>query len=350
MKVDPLVSVIVPVYNVEKYLRRCVESLLSQTLREIEFIFVDDCSTDNSLSILKEYALQDDRIRIIESSVNGRQGTARNKGIRAARAEYIGFVDSDDWVSETMYADLYAALLGAGADIAVGDVWWYYGEDDIRLKKLGGKRILESMKYCDGLEVLQTQFQFWVSLFHRDLFLGKELYFPEGLLYEDNAVSQPLYMSANRIVKTGIPCYFYRCDNTSVTRSMNNYHFFDRLETSKMYLQNMMRLGFYDRYKEECEANFYFLFYEASIMGAIFRFSPPEKTYINRIKSEMASLSLSLSDIKRNSYIKKRLSFSHRIILWLIEMDTDAGVGVVVFVQRLKRYAKSVMRLFKQHG
>lgn len=75
---------------------------------------------------------------------------------------------------------------------------------------------------------------------------------------------------------------------------MNNYHFFDRLETSKMYLQNMMRLGFYDRYKEECEANFYFLFYEASIMGAIFRFSPPEKTYINRIKSEMASLSLSL--------------------------------------------------------
>ena len=95
----PLVSVIVPVYNVEKYLRQCLDSLISQTLQNIEIICVNDASPDNSLAILKEYEAKDKRIVVVDLYENMRQGGARNRGIEYARANYIAFVDSDDWVS-----------------------------------------------------------------------------------------------------------------------------------------------------------------------------------------------------------------------------------------------------------
>ena len=94
------VSVIIPVYNVEDYLKECLDSVLSQTLKDIEVICVDDCSTDDSLKILQEYANKDDRIKIIKNEKNSGQGFSRNEGIKKATGEYIGFVDSDDWVDK----------------------------------------------------------------------------------------------------------------------------------------------------------------------------------------------------------------------------------------------------------
>ena len=102
------VSVIVPCYNTAKYLPKCIESLLAQTLKEIELIFVNDCSPDNSIEILREYESKyPGVIRVIDSPINLRQGGARNLGINAARGEYIGFVDSDDYVMPYMFEKLY---------------------------------------------------------------------------------------------------------------------------------------------------------------------------------------------------------------------------------------------------
>ena len=97
------VSVIIPVYNVEDYLKECLDSVLSQTLKDIEVICVDDCSTDDSLKILQEYANNDDRIKIIKNEKNSGQGFSRNEGIKKATGEYIGFVDSDDFIDLNLF-------------------------------------------------------------------------------------------------------------------------------------------------------------------------------------------------------------------------------------------------------
>ncbi|MEG1311454.1 MAG: glycosyltransferase [Romboutsia sp.] len=113
-----LISVIVPIYNVEQYLPKCIESIINQTINDIEIILVNDGSTDNSGEIADNYAKNDQRIKVIHKE-NGGQGSARNKGIDIAKGEYIGFVDSDDWVDLDMYEKLYKNAKEENLDIAV---------------------------------------------------------------------------------------------------------------------------------------------------------------------------------------------------------------------------------------
>lgn len=115
---NPKVSVIVPIYNVEKYLNKCIDSIIEQSLREIEIILVDDGSTDNSGAIAEMYAQKDSRVKVIHKE-NGGQGSARNYGIEVAQGKYIGFIDSDDWIDLNMYEELYIAAEKENADIAV---------------------------------------------------------------------------------------------------------------------------------------------------------------------------------------------------------------------------------------
>ncbi len=116
------VSVIVPVYNVEKYLEECIESLINQTLTDIEIICINDGSTDNSLKILEELQKKDNRIKIINQKNSG-VSSARNNGIENATGEYIGFVDSDDWIDSDYYEKLYNTAKKYNSDIAAGDMY-----------------------------------------------------------------------------------------------------------------------------------------------------------------------------------------------------------------------------------
>lgn len=115
---EPVISVIVPIYNVEKYLKKCIDSIINQTLKDIEIILVDDGSTDNSPKILDDYAKKDKRVKVIHKE-NGGQGSARNEGLNIARGKYIGFVDSDDWIDLNMYEELYKDIVENNSDISV---------------------------------------------------------------------------------------------------------------------------------------------------------------------------------------------------------------------------------------
>ena len=128
----PLVSVIVTVYNTAPYLGRCLESLLNQTLREIEIVVVDDASSDGSLAIVEEYAARDERIKVIALPENtpGGTGIPSNRGIDTARGEYIGFTDGDDWADPRMFEILYRASRDGQADIAVGNFSLYDDAND----------------------------------------------------------------------------------------------------------------------------------------------------------------------------------------------------------------------------
>lgn len=114
----PKISIIVPVYNVELFLHKCIISILSQTFKDFELILINDGSTDKSGEICDVYSQKDSRIKVIHKKNEG-QSSARNKGLEIARGDYIGFVDSDDWIEQDMYKTLYESSIKANADIAV---------------------------------------------------------------------------------------------------------------------------------------------------------------------------------------------------------------------------------------
>lgn len=210
------VSVIVPVYNVASYLPACLESLLNQKMSNIEFILVDDGSTDESGAICDDYGRKDSRIVVLHKK-NGGLSSARNAGIEKARGKYIGFVDGDDWVSPDMYEALYSLAEKHQAQIAAGrfcetgsgiaeeisctsSVTVLKPEDT--LKKFFLRQITESV--CDKL--------FLKSLFDN-------VFFPDGEINEDTAVFVKLVMKSEKNIFLDKTLYFYRKREGSITKS-----------------------------------------------------------------------------------------------------------------------------------
>lgn len=322
---ESLVSIIVPVYNVQDYLGKCLDSLTRQTLKEIEIICINDCSTDNSQLILQEYANKDSRIKVINLEENRKQGGARNVGIRLSKSPYLAFVDSDDWVDLTMFETLYHKASECQADLVSCDYFSYHSDTNMPIgKNLDFAAFTLPADKRNRLFLLNGV-RLWTCLFQRSLFFDNDLFFPEHLLYEDNAIVMALYLSASTVCKVDIPLYFYRCNNSSTTRSLNNYRFFDRLETSRIFLYNMRRLGFFARYQAEVEYRFIELFYVNTVMVALSQFVPPERTYIQKVSQEMQQL---MPRFWQNPYYLKRISWRTRLILSILARNASFGIAL----------------------
>ena len=154
------ISIIIPVYNTEKYLKKCLDSIINQTLKSLEIICIDDCSTDNSLNILKEYQLKDKRIKIIEQKENKGQGVARNLGLNIAEGEYIGFIDSDDWVDLNFFEKLYFAAKKYNSDVALAA--------NVRIGNGRTKKRLDfSSRLGRGDAIRTRNLRFWRPLLYR---------------------------------------------------------------------------------------------------------------------------------------------------------------------------------------
>ena len=143
----PEISVIVPIYNVEKYLGRCLDSILASTFEDIEVILVDNCGQDNSRAICDEYAAKDNRIQIVENPHNMGVSAARNNGMNHAHGKYISFVDSDDYIDRTMFEKLYKAMERENVDMVGCNVW--------SVETDGNKEII---KYLDVSKDVKTSF------------------------------------------------------------------------------------------------------------------------------------------------------------------------------------------------
>lgn len=329
----PVVSVIIPVFNMERYIVQCLNSLVSQTLHDIEIICVNDCSTDNSLNILREYEAKDDRVIVIDLPRNIKQGGARNVGIKKARAPFLAFVDSDDWVSPDMYERLYTLAVDNNAEMVCGDYYQFNSEQDIRLQVNCNPEWFSLPDEERNKHFIVGECRLWTNIIKRDIFIRNNIQFPEELFYEDNAIVAALYLTAKKIVKDNHPYYYYRSNNTSTTRSANNYRFFDRLTTSKMFLDNMHRLGICAEYPEEVEFRFTQLFYVNSLLGAISKFDPPEKMYVNQIKQEMSKI---FPEFMKNQYYKAKVPLKLRILLGAIYFHTELGISLYQILIKLR--------------
>ena len=212
----PKISIIVPVYNAEKYLRKCVDSILNQTFKDFELILVDDGSIDTSGKICDEYNLKDNRIKVIHKE-NGGLSSARNAGLDIAQGEYIGFVDSDDWIELDVYEELYKICKENDTDVGIVGINYGGASEKKKSKKIeiySNKLILDDLVYNKGKEITWPA---WNKLWLKKV-IG-ESRFKEGRIYEDGLFLYSLSSKIKKVAKIDYEAYNYRMDNESITRS-----------------------------------------------------------------------------------------------------------------------------------
>ena len=235
----PLISVVVPVYNVEKYLSRCVESLISQTYENLEIILVDDGAKDNSGRICDEYVKKDNRIKVIHQENKGLSG-ARNTGIENAHGEYIAFVDSDDYVSEQIYEKLLNYMEKSNADIVMcgyerfsGEYWSGKQQKEAELIELSTEQALENIYSMDG----ETYTVAWNKLYKKAVI--DDIRYPLRRLNEDEYTTYKYIANAKKIVYTKEVLYYYFYNDNSITTKQNyvfNTDIYAALEERVQYL------------------------------------------------------------------------------------------------------------------
>lgn len=218
----PEISVIVPVYKVEKYIKKCVDSILAQTFTDFELWLVDDGSPDNCGAICDAYAQKDSRVKVIHKK-NGGLSDARNAALDVMHGEYVFFVDSDDWIAVDTLEIMYAALKKTGAQVATGNIISVY--EDGTEKVLYAPALEE--KLLVGEELLTTLLRpnAWNRLYKAELF--RNLRYPVGRLYEDAFVYHKILAQIHSMVLVGKNTYYYLIRNGSIMNSQYNIRFTD---------------------------------------------------------------------------------------------------------------------------
>lgn len=213
MKNDPLVSIILPVYNVEIYLDDCFNSLIKQSYKNIEIIFVDDGSTDNSGNKLDEYLKKDKRVKVYHKKNEG-VSSAKNLGIKNATGDYITFVDSDDYVTEEYVEYLLNLLKSNNADIAYTKNFFdNYNNNQVKNENI---KIIDSNQALYEILTYKISVGVWNKIFRKELLTKKNIYFYEDIFMGEGFNFNVLaFMYANRIVTSNKKIYFYRRDNNN---------------------------------------------------------------------------------------------------------------------------------------
>ena len=214
----PKVSIIVPVYNVEKYLSECLDSIINQTLQDIEILCINDGSTDNSPKILEDYASKDKRIKIINKENSG-YGASMNMGIAAATGEYIGIIESDDFAEPEMFEDLYNLATLHNADIAKSNWYDYLTKYDQKKKfeQFHKEETISVINVKDKPYILNTFPAIWSAIYKREFLLNDDLKFLEtpGASYQDCSFGFKTLALAERIILTTNAYVCYRQDNVN---------------------------------------------------------------------------------------------------------------------------------------
>lgn len=236
------ISIIVPVYKVEPYLRMCIESLVSQTYRNLEIILVDDGSPDGCPAICDEYALNDSRIKVVHQE-NGGLSDARNTGLEIATGEYVAFVDSDDWVEKDMYEKLISAIERTGADVAASN--FYYYEDNLNrigMSKTNNDCVLvnreEIFHYLVGGDKC-LRFEVWNKLFKKEV-IG-DIRFKKGQIYEDLYFDRMVFSNCSKICRIDDCLYHYRFSRPGNTVTMFNRNKLNKFSEIKEYVNLFSR-------------------------------------------------------------------------------------------------------------
>ena len=250
----PLLSIIVPVYKVENYLQKCIDSILAQTFTDFELILVDDGSPDNCPALCDAAAAKDARIRVLHQK-NGGLSAARNAGLDVARCEWIGFVDSDDYIAPEMYETLYKAVQSTGADLALCD----YVKVDETGALCTQTHVAVPQKSLTGRELLQKAYWTTVQiacnkLYHRTIFA--QLRYPVGKLNEDFFVIPEICLNTQKAVVVPDVLYYYVQRGDSIMGKSRTLRHYDAAEAAQHYWNCLVENRVYETLPAAAECTF----------------------------------------------------------------------------------------------
>lgn len=243
---QPLISVIVPIYNVEIYLDKCVNSIVNQTYKNLEILLIDDGSPDNCPNMCEIWKKKDNRINVIHKE-NGGLSSARNTGLDNCNGEFVSFIDSDDWVDERFIEKLYIGISTSEADISVVGGWRVYSDRMVNYTEGLEERIFSQKETIYSYLYFRNNLVGGVAdkLFKRNLF--DDIRFPLGLTSEDRYTWALICDRVSRLYFNPEPLYYYVCREGSISNSKLNESAFDTIKITDMICEHLEETGFSDK-------------------------------------------------------------------------------------------------------
>ncbi len=249
-KKGPTISVIIPVYNVERFFEKCLTTLVHQTFRDFEIIAVNDGSTDSSGEIAHRFAEKYDFIKVIDQE-NAGMSAARNRGMQEARGKYFCFVDSDDYVSPYYLEELYRAVSENKADIACCYYYYHFVESDVLYKyPFRCEGVFDQGEAMNKLlHDTQIQSLVWNKIYKRGLFTDYGITFP-SMAFEDMATANRIFAHANKVVVLNKALYYYNQQGASTLATINASKINDFIRATVMVRINLENIGVYNDFKK----------------------------------------------------------------------------------------------------
>lgn len=312
------VSIVVPVYNVEKYLEKCLQSLMDQTLDNIEVIVVIDGSPDNSKIIADKFALRYPSKLSVYEKPNGGLSDARNYGLQFCKGEYIGFVDSDDYVEHDMYEKMYSEAKHGDCDIVSCDYYVEYSKSDKRI--VSGKIAEERKKRYIDMKAAA-----WNKLYRSTLLKKNKVLFPVNLVYEDTNFFLKLLIYADKCGYVGVPMVHYvqRNDSIAHTQGKKVAQIFDIFNDVIKYYREQNQ---FDRYKNELE----YAVTRVLLGSSLLRVSKIENADFRKelAKNTVEYLNVNFPRWKSNQYLKECKGING----WIMRTTSKQTIGIIVWL------------------
>lgn len=322
----PRVSIIVPVYKVEQYLKRCVDSLTNQTLKDIEIILVDDGSPDNCPKMCDEFAQIDSRIKVVHKQ-NGGAASARNVGIDVAKGDYIAFVDSDDYVDGCMYEEMLKVAIDNNCDFVMCDcIKEYSGKSTIYTHDIRGgfydkKQLID--EYYPHLLIMENieypaTISNWLFLFNKKLTEDKLIRYDEGIKYSEDLLfgAKLLYKTESFYYMKGVAYYHYCMNPTSVTHVFDEKKWDNYLKLHKLLKSYFIKISNYD-FSYQIQLVLLFFLYN-TITDLKNNSCYQKEVLINELEKVLSSETV-INMFKKINIFKLKISFKQKIITYLMK-------------------------------
>lgn len=315
-------SIIVPVYNMaaDGKLDFCIRSLANQTIDDYEIIAVNDASTDNSLEVL--FALQKefpDKLKVLSYEENLRQGGAKNYGIKASKAEWIGICDSDDWIAPNMYEKLFRKQEETGADVVACDYstvsshTFEIGEIEINNTddQMG---ILDEERYK---KLILDSGSMVIKIWKREMIVDNNLWYPEHIFFEDNCMGPLWLLHCKHFEKVNEPLYYYYQHENSTVHNTTVSKLHDRMKAMELLIKESRERGLYSKYKEEFDYRFTELFFITTVFSLMQ--SDNLKNQRNIVLDELKNGILKeVPDFRNNKYYIDRMGDEEKKMINLL--------------------------------
>lgn len=318
-------SIIVPVYNMaaDGKLEYCLNSLVNQTISDYEIIAVNDASTDNSLDILRQYESKySEKFKVVTYAVNKRQGGAKNEGLKIAQGEWIGFIDSDDWVTPDYYEKLLNKAEKTGADM-VGCDYNLVDSHTMEVGKIVQNNTLDQTGVLDREKhekLLMRSGSMVIKIYKHSVIKENHLDFPEGIFYEDNCAGPVWSAYFTHFEKVEEPMYYYYQHQVSTVHYITEAKCRDRITAANLLYEECKKRGLLEKYYKQIEYRFAELYYVITLFSYMSGVKKPKLDFVKELRQGVLD---KFPEFYKNEYYLQNTGAEEQQLI-AMQMQSDA--------------------------